>query len=118
MAACAFGFGGNSSLAVWKHVDFLKVNLTLFFRICILNHIKMTHILALYFVYLVNMTRFGIFLPPYLLPYQNDTNSHAIFCFYGQYDMLPTRGPRRAYHSWRLDVSYFLLPLCIGTMPA
>src|SRR5262245_8630445 len=118
MAARALGFGRKSSLTVWKHIDFLKIKLTRFFCTHTLNHIKMTRILTLYFVYLVNMTRFGIFLPLCLLPYQNDTNSHAIFCLYGQYDITPTRRPRHAYRAWCLDVSYFPLPLWIGTMLA
>jgi len=46
MAAYTLGFGGKSSLTVWKHIDFLKVNLTLFLCTYTLNHIKKTCILT------------------------------------------------------------------------
>jgi hypothetical protein len=46
IAACALGFGGKSSLAVWQHIDFLKVNLILFLCTYTLSHIKMTCILT------------------------------------------------------------------------
>ena len=113
--ACS-GLAEKPALAVWQHIDFRKVNLTLFFCLYAIYHIEMTRIPTLYFVSLVNMTRFVIFLPLCLLPYQNDTTFRAIFCISGQYDMPPRRSPRRTYRSWRLGVSYFPESLCIGTM--
>jgi len=46
----------KTCIAVWRHIDFLKVNLAFFFCSPALYHIKMTRISMQDTFYLVNMT--------------------------------------------------------------